>query len=209
MQFITSLLGDSGISILTYVLALAFVLLLAVMGLWLLKFTVRGSTTLRGRTRRLNVVEQLPIDGRRQLLLIKRDGVEHLLLIGGTQDLLVEANIGTLRRRAEDRAEDRADAQPTPPSMPATQPSSTAPPEHVREFARAGLGKGSRSLRHTGLLRPVSVSDPSVIQLPVAGDNPARNRSDSVKKNPTEPVERIEAGDATRRPEGDPDPEQA
>lgn len=45
------------------------------------------------RKRRLAVVEALPIDGRRRLVLVRRDEVEHLLLIGGGSDLVVERDV--------------------------------------------------------------------------------------------------------------------
>ena len=48
----------------------------------------------RGRKgMRLGVVEYCEIDQSRRLVLLRRDDVEHLLLIGGNQDLLVEGNI--------------------------------------------------------------------------------------------------------------------
>jgi hypothetical protein len=52
-----------------------------------------GAATARGRQPRLAVVDAAPVDGRRRLLLIRRDNVEHLLMIGGPTDVLVEANI--------------------------------------------------------------------------------------------------------------------
>ena len=48
---------------------------------------------LRSRDRRLGVVETASIDQRRKLILIRRDDVEHLVLIGGPVDLLVENGI--------------------------------------------------------------------------------------------------------------------
>lgn len=47
----------------------------------------------RGMPRRLAVVEVTPIDARRRLVLVQRDGVEHLLLLGAERDLVVEAGI--------------------------------------------------------------------------------------------------------------------
>ncbi len=47
----------------------------------------------RGAARRLSIVEIMPVDAKRRLLLVKRDGVEHLLLLGTTEDVLVEAVI--------------------------------------------------------------------------------------------------------------------
>lgn len=43
--------------------------------------------------RRLSIQEMAPIDQRRRLILVKRDEVEHLILIGGTNDLVIESGI--------------------------------------------------------------------------------------------------------------------
>src|SRR4051794_6545550 len=42
-----------------------------------------GNTTGRGRQPRLAVIDAANVDGRRRLVLIRRDNVEHLLIIGG------------------------------------------------------------------------------------------------------------------------------
>lgn len=42
---------------------------------------------------RLGVSEHIMVDGRRKLLLIRRDDVEHLVLTGGPVDLLIETGI--------------------------------------------------------------------------------------------------------------------
>jgi hypothetical protein len=47
----------------------------------------------RGRPARLAVVDAAAVDTRRRLVLIKRDNVEHLLMIGGPTDIVVEPNI--------------------------------------------------------------------------------------------------------------------
>src|SRR5260370_22182192 len=48
-----------------------------------------------GRTRqpRLGLVDAFSLDGQRQLVLVRRDNVEHLIMIGGPNDLLVESEI--------------------------------------------------------------------------------------------------------------------
>lgn len=50
-----------------------------------------GAAPRRGATRRLAVVEALPLDNRRRLLLLRCDDQEMLLLTGGPQDLLLPA----------------------------------------------------------------------------------------------------------------------
>src|SRR5258708_15825835 len=47
-----------------------------------------------GRQPRLAVIDGAAVDARRRLILIKRDNVEHLLMIGGPTDIVVESNIG-------------------------------------------------------------------------------------------------------------------
>ena len=48
-----------------------------------------------GRTRqpRLGLVDAFSLDGQRQLVLVRRDNVEHLVMIGGPNDVLVELQI--------------------------------------------------------------------------------------------------------------------
>ncbi len=48
-----------------------------------------------GGERRISIVEVTPLDGRRRLVLVRRDNVEHLLLLGPTTELVVENNIPT------------------------------------------------------------------------------------------------------------------
>jgi flagellar protein FliO/FliZ len=52
-----------------------------------------GSGNARGRQPRLAVIDYASVDGRRRLILVRRDNVEHLLMIGGPTDVVVEPNI--------------------------------------------------------------------------------------------------------------------
>jgi len=45
------------------------------------------------RSRRLAFIERTALEGGRKLLLVRRDDVEHLILIGGPIDLVVESGI--------------------------------------------------------------------------------------------------------------------
>jgi flagellar protein FliO/FliZ len=83
---------------LRFLLALGIVILLIGGAAWLLKrLQKRFGLRLHGGQRRLELLEILPIDTKRRLLLIRRDDREHLLLIGGEQDLVVERDISTDR----------------------------------------------------------------------------------------------------------------
>src|ERR1700741_3195940 len=52
-----------------------------------------GASTGRGRMPRLAVIDAAAVDGRRRLVLVRRDNIEHLLMIGGPSDIVVESNI--------------------------------------------------------------------------------------------------------------------
>jgi len=53
----------------------------------------------KGRQARLAVLDSVAVDQRRRLVLVRRDEVEHLLLIGGASDVLVENGINRSAHR--------------------------------------------------------------------------------------------------------------
>ena len=76
--------------------ALLFVVALLVLTVWAFKAVFGGADTdpaRKGREKRLAVVETAPVDANRKLCLVRRDDVEHLLIIGGPVDLVVETGI--------------------------------------------------------------------------------------------------------------------
>lgn len=75
--------------------AAALLFVLALLGVFaFLARRFSGGVVPSKRQKRLSVVEVAAVDPKRRLVLIKRDQVEHLLLIGGGQDLVIEAGIG-------------------------------------------------------------------------------------------------------------------
>ncbi|WP_439542728.1 flagellar biosynthetic protein FliO [Hyphomicrobium sp.] len=56
--------------------------------------------------RRLSVTEQFNLDGRRRLILVRRDGVEHLIMTGGPVDMVIETGIGAPTGSAESTTPD-------------------------------------------------------------------------------------------------------
>jgi len=75
----------------------AFLIMLGLIGAiaWAVRRFGAGrlGTTTRGRQPRLAVIDYATVDGRRRLILVRRDNVEHLLMIGGPSDVVVEPNI--------------------------------------------------------------------------------------------------------------------
>ena len=80
----------------TFVIAFIVVLALIAGAAWLVRRFAGdrlGVNANRGRMPRLAVIDAAAVDGRRRLVLVRRDNVEHLLMIGGPTDIVVEQNI--------------------------------------------------------------------------------------------------------------------
>jgi flagellar protein FliO/FliZ len=79
------------------VAAILFVIALVALMVWAFKTFITGRPSahgfLRPRDKRLGVVETASVDARRKLLLVRRDEVEHLVMIGGPVDMLIETSI--------------------------------------------------------------------------------------------------------------------
>lgn len=97
----------------------------------------------RNRKTRLAVMDATAVDSHRRLVLVRRDDVEHLILIGGPTDVVVEQNIrliASTRRLPDEEAHPRNGHAPEPPAVqprhqphaePAPRPAPPAPPRPV------------------------------------------------------------------------------
>jgi len=81
--------------LLRFVVALALVLALIAGMAWIgrLYMTGRSRVGLGVKRRRLGVIEVLPLDGRARLVLLRRDDVEHLVLLGPNGATVIERDI--------------------------------------------------------------------------------------------------------------------
>jgi len=112
------------------ILAAAFLVLASIGVLVWLVHVFRSERTRaasrRARQPRLAVIDAATVDGRRRLVLIRRDNVEHLLMIGGQADIVVESNI--VRATAREPALARPPAFAEATQQPAAIQLETAPP---------------------------------------------------------------------------------
>lgn len=137
----------------------AFVAVLVLIGVvaWLVRRFAGnrlGGSAGRGRMPRLAVIDAAAVDGRRRLVLVRRDNVEHLLMIGGPSDIVVEQNV-VRAIPARDPAAPRADAparlnpfadddagpahdrlEPIEPALPEPPPPRPARPAFADELRR-------------------------------------------------------------------------
>lgn len=105
---------------LTFLAAFIVVLALIALAAWLVRRFSGGNlrnNANRGRMPRLAVIDAAAVDGRRRLVLVRRDNVEHLLMIGGPTDVVVELNI-VRAMPARDGAPQRPGELPRTPALP-------------------------------------------------------------------------------------------
>lgn len=103
-------------TILKFFSAFVFVLALIGVGAWLWRrFGAGGlsAASARGRQARLGVIEAAAVDSRRRIVLVRRDNVEHLIMLGGPSDVVIETNIV--------RAQSAAQREALPPRAPEPQ----------------------------------------------------------------------------------------
>lgn len=95
MEWLTTQLnGENGSAISLILITLALAILLIVI-VWVFR-KISGSAarrSMRSRVPRLSITDSATVDDKRYLVMVRRDNVEHLLLIGGANDLVVESNI--------------------------------------------------------------------------------------------------------------------
>ena len=81
-------------SLLKMIAALIFVLgLMGGLALLLKKLGLSGHVSTPGQKNRLKVVESIPLDQRRRLVLIQRDDAQHLVILGPNSETVVETDI--------------------------------------------------------------------------------------------------------------------
>jgi len=71
--------------------------------------------------RRIGVVDHVTVDGKRRLILLRRDDVEHLIMTGGPVDVVIETGITPPPPinavRDHDRVLDELTAEPLTPTL--------------------------------------------------------------------------------------------
>ena len=126
-----------------------------------------GAASRRGRQPpRLAVIDAAAVDERRRLVLIRRDNVEHLLMIGGRADIVVEPNIvrAAALARAPALAEHQAtqlEAAPTVFTPPGPQTRAGVSAHRGRSQFRRGCStarRGSAAAPQPGEVRRIRLA---------------------------------------------------
>ena len=141
MGFINDLFGnvDNNLWVLAGGLVITIVAIILVV--WLLKFAFNASRNgLGNRVKRLGVISTAAVDNKRQLVIIRRDNKEHLIMIGGPTDVVIETGIDpeesviqktpTKRPVAVNTQAEQINAEPKVEAV-STEPKSPAPKQPI------------------------------------------------------------------------------
>ncbi|MEK1889729.1 MAG: hypothetical protein AAAB35_19625 [Phyllobacterium sp.] len=117
--WLAPIVGETAAPIVGFVLLFLLVILLLLIVFAILRRATGGTFVAGGRNRhvRLSVTDAAAVDNRRRLVLVRRDDVEHLILIGGPSDVVIEQNIRQFAKQPS-RNETTAPAA----SMPQAEP---------------------------------------------------------------------------------------
>lgn len=131
-EWLNTLFGSDGGRAVQMILALIVVVLLLLAVAWLFRRLFSGSFH-GAKGGRLSVVDATSIDHHRRLVLLRRDDVEHLVMIGGPNDVLVESRI----LRAPPVLAGRAGPIAQPQVVPVAQTAPNAAPAAPAQVAAA------------------------------------------------------------------------
>ncbi len=154
-----------------FILFTGVIVLLIVATGWLLKKLGHVSSRIGryGEAARLSVSEAIAVDHRRKLVLVKRDHVEHLILIGGENDLLLEHAIPPHARpqpkaspqpqqgqQAQSKSTHEAGKNNSGNATKAPAVASQKTPEPVASASEAEISKSAPSSKAGKLASPIS-----------------------------------------------------
>ena len=133
-------IGTYGNNLIVAVVGVGLALLVLAIVLWILRRRGGAAPFIRGgrnRQPRLQVLDATAVDARRRLVLVRRDNVEHLVMIGGPTDIVIESGIGAIPivrevrepQEAELKALPRQDSEPKRAEPPIPRESRPALPQ--------------------------------------------------------------------------------
>lgn len=121
-DFFAGLVGESFAPVASVVFWVSMLFIAIAFAIWAYRIIQTGRFRRGwGGEIRLDIVDAAPIDTKRRLVLVRRDDVEHLIVIGGHNDFVVESGI---RRTAS-----AASTMAAPSTSPASQKVITRKPE--------------------------------------------------------------------------------
>ncbi|AQX19848.1 flagellar biosynthetic protein FliO [Bartonella sp. WD16.2] len=113
--WLSNYIGTSAANIITSLVFLIIIIAAIVVVITLLRYLNKGRFNFNRKKHplRLIISDIIAIDRTRRLVLIRRDDVEHLILIGGATDTVIESNIVQTQISHENYNRSQRNTQPT------------------------------------------------------------------------------------------------
>lgn len=188
-EWIQNIFGNTVNPIAAYIIIFVIIVLAIYILVRIARRLLGGTFVAGGKSRhlRLAIMDATPVDSHRRLVLVRRDDVEHLILIGGPTDVVVEHNI-KLSTQTSPRQEPAPMSAPNPAPMAGPMPAAerveapvvaatsqpVASPPAVRQYAPPPI-----------MPRPVQPVAPAPVR-PVVTMTP-RSETRPVETRPIEP----------------------
>jgi hypothetical protein len=169
LDWLDGLAGPQYTRAILWTLAALVLLVVVLLIVRLVRGMTAGTYVAGGRSRktRLSVMDATAVDSHRRLVLVRRDDVEHLLLIGGPTDVVVERDIRLVAaRRPVLTGEPGQQPRPAQPGPAPAGPQGTARPHaaHQPSTSREAAPAVKSGSRHTPVAAPAA---PRAAQQPV------------------------------------------
>ncbi|MBZ9770145.1 flagellar biosynthetic protein FliO [Mesorhizobium sp. CA6] len=158
MQWLDNVAGPGYVAAILWTVAALIMLVVVLLAIKVVRNLTFGTFVAGGRNRktRLAVMDATAVDSHRRLVLVRRDDIEHLILIGGPTDVVVERDIRLAALRRPALTGDAGQQQtgvaqrpraPQPAPAPAPKPAAPSQPT-AKVMPLPGYGTTNGSTRY-------------------------------------------------------------
>jgi len=190
MEWLDNVAGPGYTSALLWTFAALVLLVIVLIIIKLFRSLTFGTFVAGGRNRktRLAVMDATAVDSHRRLVLVRRDDVEHLLLIGGSSDIVVERDIRLVQRRPTLTGDAGNHEQAPRPRALEPQPAPRPAPQPRAQEPVAPAAKPAPSPLPTYSVQPApAATQPSPVQPAPAPQRPAPAPAAASRPEPAMP----------------------
>lgn len=190
LDFLDGVAGPGYGAAILWTLAALVVLVIVLLIVKMIRSLTFGTFVAGGRNRktRLAVMDATAVDSHRRLVLVRRDDIEHLLLIGGPTDVVVERDI---RLAASRRANLTPEAGAAHASAAASSSATGGPAAHqpVSQTPRQTVANAQAAVTPS---RAPAAARPAAPANPAPAPRPAAPRHEEVHKLPAAGTEALD-----------------
>ncbi|GAJ91180.1 hypothetical protein RRH01S_01_06540 [Rhizobium rhizogenes NBRC 13257] len=176
-------------------------LLLLIGILWILRSRAPSPFVRGGKNRqpRLQVLDAAAVDARRRLVLVRRDGIEHLIMIGGPTDIVIESGISDPSKAAAQT--------PIPIELPTLAERRLEPAPELPRLDRQPPEPAEAKIEAYLKAEPAVVVEPAIERpQPVTAQPPRVQQSTAAVLSETEAAEILDAARHVVLPQEPPRP---